>query len=139
MFKADFAVLCNNRDEIEEDNAFRVLETAFMDERDFFDERREKKIARLNCPHCQQPNDYELNWAVRTKKKQLPRGADERDRAKFAKLQSYMVRQDDLMMCKNLRCRKRFEVSGVQSVVFLGETAAGASAVPFDPENFGNR
>jgi len=22
------------------------------------------------------------------------------------------------MMCKNLRCRKRFEISGVQSVVF---------------------
>jgi hypothetical protein len=111
-----------------------------MDERDFFDERREKKMARLNCPHCHQANDYELSWAVRTKKKQLPRGADERDRAKFAKLQSYMVRQDDLMMCKNLRCRKRFEVSGVQSVVFMGETGGGAHAgLPADPDNFGNR
>ena len=109
-----------------------------LDERDFFDERRETKVARLNCPHCHQSNDYELNWAVRTKKKQLPRGADERDRAKFAKVQSYMVRQDDLMMCKNIRCRKRFEVTGVQSVVFMGETGAGAG-VPFDPENFGNR
>jgi hypothetical protein len=30
-----------------------------------------------------------------------------------------MVRKDDLMACKNLRCRKRFEISGVQSVAFL--------------------
>jgi hypothetical protein len=29
-----------------------------------------------------------------------------------------MLRKDDLMVCKNPRCRKRFEVSGVQSVVF---------------------
>jgi hypothetical protein len=32
-----------------------------------------------------------------------------------------MVRRDDLVACKNLRCRKRFEVSGVQSVAFLDE------------------
>jgi hypothetical protein len=30
-----------------------------------------------------------------------------------------MVRKDDLLMCKNMRCRKRFEVTGVQSVAFL--------------------
>jgi hypothetical protein len=24
-----------------------------------------------------------------------------------------------MLMCKNMRCRKRFEVSGVQSVAFL--------------------
>ena len=56
---------------------------------------------------------------VRTKKRQLPGGrADERDRARFAKARSYMLRKDDLMACKNMRCRKRFEISGVQSVVF---------------------
>ena len=54
-----------------------------------------------------------------TKKKQLPTRADERDRAKFAKAKSYMVRKDDLLMCKNMRCRKRFEIAGVQSVAFL--------------------
>jgi hypothetical protein len=32
-----------------------------------------------------------------------------------------MVRRDDLVACKNPRCRKRFEVSGVQSVAFLDE------------------
>jgi hypothetical protein len=90
-----------------------------MEERDFFDERPEKKTATLNCPHCHQSAEYELLWLVRTKKRQLPSRADERDRARFAKAQSYMLRKDDMMMCKNMRCRKRFEVSGVQSVAFL--------------------
>lgn len=90
-----------------------------MEERDFFDERAEKKVATLNCPHCHQAAEYELSWLVRTKKRQLPGRADERDRARFAKARSYMIRKDDMMMCKNMRCRKRFEVSGVQSVAFL--------------------
>jgi len=30
-----------------------------------------------------------------------------------------MVRRDDMFMCKNIRCRKLFEVAGVQSVAFL--------------------
>ena len=89
-----------------------------MEERDLFDERPDKKNASLNCPHCRQVNDYELAWLVRTKKKQIPPRADERDRARFAKARSYMLRRDDLVVCKNPRCRKRFEVSGVQSVVF---------------------
>lgn len=89
-----------------------------MEEREFFDERSDKKVATLNCPHCQQAGEYEINWLVRTKKKQLPGRADERDRARFAKAKSYMLRRDDMMACKNMRCRKRFEISGVQSVVF---------------------
>jgi hypothetical protein len=89
-----------------------------MEEREFFDERPEKKVATLNCPHCQQAGEYEINWLVRTKKNQLPGRADERDRARFAKAKSYMLRRDDMMACKNVRCRKRFEISGVQSVVF---------------------
>jgi hypothetical protein len=89
-----------------------------MEEREFFDERAEKKPATLNCPHCHQAADYEVTWLVRTRKKQLPRNADERDRARFAKAKSYMLRKDDVMGCKNVRCRKRFEISGLQSVVF---------------------
>ena len=92
-----------------------------MDEREFFDERPDKKPANLNCPHCHQAAEYEIQWLVRTKKKSLPPRADERDRARFAKLQSYMVRRDDLMVCKNMRCRKRFEISGLQTVVSLQE------------------
>ena len=90
-----------------------------MDEKDFYDESQQKKMAQLNCPSCRQSAEYELNWIVRTKKRQLPPRADERDRAKFAKARSYMVRKDDLVMCKNVRCRKRIEVSGVQSVAFI--------------------
>ncbi len=90
-----------------------------MDEREFFDERPDKKPATLNCPHCHQTAEYEIQWLVRMKKKSLPPRADERDRAKFAKAQSYMLRRDDMMVCKNMRCRKRFEISGVQSVAFL--------------------
>jgi hypothetical protein len=89
-----------------------------MEERDFFDERQDKKPAMLNCPHCHQSGEYEINWLVRTKKGQLPGRADERDRARFAKARSYMLRKDDMLACKNMRCRKRFEISGVQSVVF---------------------
>ncbi len=89
-----------------------------MEERDFFDERTEKKMSTLSCPNCQQPGEYEINWIVRTKKKQLGGRADERDRARFAKARSYMLRKDDMLACKNVRCRKRFEISGVQSVVF---------------------
>lgn len=90
-----------------------------MEERDFFDERAETKLANLTCPHCRQAADYELGWLVRRKKRALPNRADERDRARFAKARSYMVRRDDMVACKNVRCRKRFEVSGVQSVAFL--------------------
>ncbi|HMK29889.1 MAG TPA: hypothetical protein VK473_09425 [Terriglobales bacterium] len=90
-----------------------------MDEKDFFEERPDKRTATLSCPHCHESAEYELAWLVRTKKRQLPPRADERDRARFAKARSYMVRRDDLVACKNLRCRKRFEVSGVQSVAFL--------------------
>ena len=90
-----------------------------MEERDFFDERPEIRIHLLTCPACSQQNEYSLGWMVRRKKSQVPRGADERDQARFLKAQSYMVRRDDRVGCKNVRCRKPFEVSGVQSVAFL--------------------
>jgi hypothetical protein len=86
-----------------------------MEERDFFDEKQEKKPASLNCPHCHQSAEYEVTWIVRTKKRQLGGRADERDRARFAKFRSYMVRKDDVMACKNIRCRKRFDISGQSS------------------------
>jgi hypothetical protein len=90
-----------------------------MDERDFFDEIETLKKANLSCLFCHQSDTYEIRWLVRTKKKALRGSADERDRARFANARSYMLRRDDFVQCKNLRCRKRFEISGVQSVVFL--------------------
>jgi hypothetical protein len=90
-----------------------------MEERDFFDETETLKPANLSCLHCRQTATYDIRWLVRTKKATLPRGSDERDRARFAKARSYMLRRDDFVQCKNGRCRKRFEISGIQSVVFL--------------------
>jgi hypothetical protein len=90
-----------------------------MDERAFFNESETTKAAQLNCPFCRTTETYELRWLVRKKKDRLPGGADERDRAKFAKAQSYMLLLDDKAACKNMRCRKRFDVSGVKTVAFM--------------------
>jgi len=90
-----------------------------MDEKDFFTESEELHKAPLNCPSCRQQAEYALRWVVRRKRKSLPPRASERDRQKFAHARSYMVRKDDIAVCSNLRCRKRIEVSGVQSVVLL--------------------
>jgi hypothetical protein len=90
-----------------------------MDERAFYSESQATKPAMLNCPYCRTQESYELRWLVRKKKDRLPGGADERDRAKFAKAQSYMVLLDDKVGCKNLRCRRQFEISGVKTMAFL--------------------
>lgn len=90
-----------------------------MDERAFYSESQTTKPATLNCPYCRSAESYELRWMVRKKKDRLPPGADERDRAKFQKAQSYMVLLDDKVACKNLRCRKRFDISGVKTMAFL--------------------
>jgi hypothetical protein len=72
------------------------------------------------CPHCRTEETYELNWSVRKKKDRMPGGrADERDRAKFAKAQSYMVLMDNQAACKNPRCRRRFDISGIKTMAFI--------------------
>ena len=90
-----------------------------LQERDIFDERNEVKKATFACPFCRERNEYDVRWVTRIKKKQLPRGANEQDRARFQKSRVYMVRVDDMLMCKNMRCRKRFEIPTSQSVVFI--------------------
>ena len=90
-----------------------------MEEREFFTESTQAKPARLICPHCRMEGEYAVNWVVRRKKPAPPPRADSVDRAKFAKLSSYMVRKDDKMSCSNPRCRKTFEIAGLQTVVSL--------------------
>ena len=90
-----------------------------LEERDFFTEINEVRTHNLVCPHCGQAADYQISWVVRRKRSQLPRNADERDRARFAKAQPYMVRKDDVLGCKNIRCRKRFEITSLQTLAFL--------------------
>jgi hypothetical protein len=90
-----------------------------MDERAFYRESETTKPASLNCPYCRTVESYDLRWLLRKKIEQIPRGADERDRAKFAKALSYMVLLDDKVMCKNMRCRKRFDISGIKTTAFV--------------------
>jgi len=90
-----------------------------MDERAFYSESQTTKPAVLNCPYCRSSETYDLRWMVRKKRDRLPGGADERDRAKFAKAQSYMVLVDDKAGCKNPRCRRTFDISGIKTMAFL--------------------
>ena len=90
-----------------------------LNEQNFYSESKTTKPARLNCPYCREVHDYPLRWMVRKKRERLPRGADERDRAKFQKAQSYMVLLDDRANCKNPRCRRGFEISGIKTMTFL--------------------
>jgi hypothetical protein len=90
-----------------------------MDERSFYRESQTTKAVPLNCPWCRTQDTYDLRWLVRKKIDRLPGNADERARAIFKKAQSYMVLMDDKVGCKNLRCRKRFDISGVKSMAFI--------------------
>ena len=90
-----------------------------MDERTFYSESAATKPVTLNCPFCHTSDTYEVKWIVRKKKDRIPAGADERDRAKFQKAQSYMVLAEDKVTCKNPRCRKRFDISGIKTMAFL--------------------
>ena len=93
--------------------------TTLMDERKFFTESNTTKPITLQCPYCRSTEPHELRWLVRTKKNSIPPGADERDRLLFRKAQSYMVLLDDKAVCRNLRCRKRFDITGIKTTAFL--------------------
>ena len=88
-----------------------------LDERDFFNNKNETRNDVLTCPRCKRQNEYQMRWVVRTKKDRLPPGADERDRAMFGKLRNYMIRVDDVLVCK--RCHRKFEIPSQQSIVFV--------------------
>jgi len=90
-----------------------------MNEKAFFKESETTKPTVLQCPFCRERESYSLRWMVRLKKDKMPPGGDERDRAKFQKAQSYMVLLDDKVACRNLRCRKRFDISGIKTMAFL--------------------
>ncbi|MGH9338387.1 MAG: hypothetical protein ACRD1R_02055 [Acidobacteriota bacterium] len=90
-----------------------------MQERDFFQERTESKPAQFTCPYCKQAEEYQIRWLVREKRKQPPGGGSAEDRKRFEKARSYMMRLDDQLVCRNPRCRKRFEIPSQHSVVTL--------------------
>jgi len=108
-----------------------------LDERDFFNSKTETRTDKLNCPRCKRVNEYQMRWVVRTKKDRLPPGADERDRALYAKLRDYMIRVDDSVTCKT--CGKKFDIPSQHSMVFIengtpasGPSDAGAAALDED-------
>lgn len=90
-----------------------------LDERAFFSERPETRPTRLTCPRCRRSGDYPLRWVRRTRKDRPPQGADERDRARFAKLRNHLIRVDDEVTCK--ACGRRFEIPSMHSLLFLDQ------------------
>ena len=92
-----------------------------LDERALFTDKPETRQGRFLCPKCRRTGDYSIRWVRRLKKDRLPPGADEQDRAKFAKLRDYLLRLDDEVTCKT--CGKKFEIPSQQSMVFLDQLA----------------
>ena len=115
-----------------------MISSMALDERDFFDNRNETRNDKLTCPRCRRQNEYQMRWVIRTKKSRLPPGADDRDRALFAKLRDYMIRIDDSVVCKT--CKTKFDIPSQHSMVFLQNgTAAGAVANDADDDARFNR
>src|SRR5688572_6208341 len=92
-----------------------------LDERNLFTERSESRTGRYQCPKCRRTNEYAIRWVRRSKKDRLPPGADDADRAKFAKLRDYLLRLDDEVTCKT--CGKKFEIPSQHSLMFVDQFA----------------
>jgi hypothetical protein len=92
-----------------------------LDERNLFNEKSETRTGRYTCPKCRRPGDYSIRWVRRSKKDRLPPGANEEDRAKFAKLRDYLLRLDDEVTCK--ACGKKFEIPSQHSLMFVDQLA----------------
>jgi hypothetical protein len=92
-----------------------------LDERAFFNEKPETRQGRYQCPKCRRTADYSIRWVRRSKKASLPSGADDADRARFAKLRDYLLRLDDEVNCKT--CGKKFEIPSQHSLMFTDQLA----------------
>jgi hypothetical protein len=116
-----------------------MITSMALDERDFFNSRNETRTDKLTCPRCKRANDYQMRWVIRTRKDRIPPGADERDRAMFAKLRDYMIRVDDSVTCKT--CGKKFDIPSQHSMVFIekGAPAPAAGAAALDEDSRFNR
>ncbi len=90
-----------------------------LDERAFFSDRPETRPTKVTCNRCRRTNDYSVRWVRRVKKDRLPGGADERDRAKFAKLRDHLIRVDDEVVCKS--CGKKIEIPSLHSLLFVDQ------------------
>jgi len=92
-----------------------------LDERAFFTEKPESRTGKYQCPKCRRTNEYPVRWVRRSKKDRVPNGADDADRAKFAKLRDYLLRVDDEVTCKT--CGRKFEIPSQHSLMFVDQLA----------------
>jgi hypothetical protein len=92
-----------------------------LDERALFTEKSETRIGRYQCPRCHRAGEFSIRWVRRSKKDRLPAGANEEDRAKFAKLRDYLLRLDEDVTCK--ACGKKFEIPSQHSLMFVDQLA----------------
>jgi hypothetical protein len=92
-----------------------------IEERAFFSERPETRLSKYQCPRCRRTSEYSIRWVRRSKKDRLPPGANDEDRAKFAKLRDYLLRLDEEVTCK--ACGKKFEIPSQHSLLFVDQLA----------------
>src|ERR1043166_5495404 len=92
-----------------------------LDERAFFTDKSETRPGKYQCPKCRRTGEYSIRWVRRSRKDRLPAGADDGDRAKFAKLRDYLLRLDDEVTCRT--CGRKFEVPSQHSLIFVDQLA----------------
>ena len=90
-----------------------------LDERAFFNEKPEQRPGEFTCPRCRRTNEYAVRWVRRVKKPQPPGGANDADRARYAKLRDHLLRLDDEVVCKS--CGKKFEIPSHHSLLFVDQ------------------
>ena len=103
-----------------------------LDERAFFTEKSETRPGRYQCPKCRRTGEYQIRWVRRSKKDRLPNGADEADKAKFAKLRDYLLRVDDEVVCTT--CGRKFEIPSQHSLMFADQLSGLPNAESLEKE-----
>ena len=103
-----------------------------LDERAFFTEKTETRSGRYQCPKCRRTGEYPIRWVRRVKKDRPPNGADEADRAKFAKLRDYLLRVDDEVTCSS--CGRKFEIPSQHSLMFADQLSGLPNAESLERE-----
>ena len=103
-----------------------------LDERAFFTEKPETRQGKYQCPKCRRTGEYPIRWVRRSKKDRPPAGADEADKAKFAKLRDYLLRVDDEVTCST--CGRKFEIPSQHSLMFVDQLAGLPNAENLERE-----
>ena len=103
-----------------------------LEERAFFTEKPETRKGKFQCPKCRRTGEYDIRWVRRSKKDRPPAGADDADKAKFAKLRDYLLRIDDEVNCKT--CGRKFEIPSQHSLMFVDQFAGLPDAESLERE-----